>query len=248
MAKKNLRLDLLLVEKNLASSIEDARALIGAGKIRVNGLLSDKAGDIVKTDSIIEISAPHPYVSRGGVKLAHALDHFSIGVSGLICMDVGASTGGFTDCLLKKGAKKVYAVDVGYGQLDWMLRNDPRVVVLERTNIRHLSREAVCEAIDIATIDTSFISLKIVIPALFQFLRPGGKIIALIKPQFELQKTKVERGGIVRNPVFHQEILDDLTCFFKNNLGLTIIGIVRSPILGTKGNAEFLIYMQTKNN
>ena len=247
MAKKNLRIDLLLVERGLAPAIDKAQALIGGGKVRVNGLLSDKAGAIVPIDSVIEISRPlHPYVSRGGVKLAYAIDHFSIWVTGLICMDVGASTGGFTDCLLKNGAEKIYAVDVGYGQLDWRLRNDPRVVVLERTNIRCLSRETVCDAMDMAAIDASFISLKTVMPALLRFMRPGGKIVALIKPQFEVAKTKIEKGGIVRNPVFQQEILDDLTCFFKNNLGLDIIGVVRSPILGIKGNAEFLIYMQTK--
>jgi 23S rRNA (cytidine1920-2'-O)/16S rRNA (cytidine1409-2'-O)-methyltransferase len=247
MAKKNLRIDLLLVKRGLVPTIDKAQALIGAGKVRVNGFLSDKAGAIVPIGSNIEISMPlHPYVSRGGVKLAHALDHFSIGVSGLICMDVGASTGGFTDCLLKNGAEKIYAVDVGYGQLDWRLRNDPRVAVLERTNIRQLTCEAVCDAIDMATIDVSFISLKTIMPALLRFMRPGGKIVALIKPQFEVAKVKIEKGGIVRNPVFQQEVLDDLACFFKNNLGLDIIGVVRSPILGIKGNTEFLIYMQTK--
>ncbi|MGQ9812024.1 MAG: TlyA family RNA methyltransferase [Dissulfurimicrobium sp.] len=247
MAKKNLRIDLLLVEKGLVPAIDKAQALIGAGKVRVNGFLCDKAGATVPVDANIEISRPlYPYVSRGGVKLAHAIDHFSIRVAELICMDVGASTGGFTDCLLKNRAKKVYAVDVGYGQLDWTLRNDPRVVILERTNIRRLTCKAVYDKIDMATIDVSFISLKTIMPALLRFMRPGGRIVALIKPQFEVAKAKIEKGGIVRNPFFQQEVLDDLTCFFKNNLALDIIGIVRSPILGRKGNTEFLMYMQTK--
>lgn len=247
-AKKILRLDVLLVEKGLAPNLDKARAYIGAGKVRIDGLLADKSGHLVPLDSTIEISnPPQPYVSRGGVKLAHALEHFSINVSGLIGMDVGASTGGFTDCLLKNGAVRIYAVDVGYGQLDWTLRNDNRVVVMERTNIRYLAPQAIGEQIDIVTADTSFISLKKVIPATMRIIHPGSMIIALIKPQFEVDRTKIEKGGIIKNSLLHQEVLDDLTVFFKNNLNLEIMGLIRSPILGVKGNTEFLIYMRLKH-
>ncbi|MGB9712075.1 TlyA family RNA methyltransferase [Dissulfurimicrobium hydrothermale] len=248
MAKKKIRLDLLLVKRGLAPAVDKAQALIGAGKVKVNGLLSDKAGTAVLIDSDIEITTPsHPYVSRGGIKLIHALSYFSINVSGLICMDVGASTGGFTDCLLKNGALKVYAVDVGYGQMDWVLRNDPRVVLMERTNIRHLPGDAIRDPIEIAAVDVSFISLKAVTPALLRFMKPGGKIVALIKPQFEVARERVERGGIVKDPASRQEAVDDLIHFFKYDLGLDVIGVTPSPILGIRGNTEFLIYMQVNN-
>ncbi len=247
-AKKILRLDMLLVEKALAPDIDRARAYIGAGKVRVNGILTDKSGHLLPLHSRVEVATPvHPYVSRGGVKLAHAIEHFSISVAGLTCIDVGASTGGFTDCLLKNGAARVYAVDVGYGQMDWTLRNDQRVVTLERTNVRYLAPEAINEQIDIATVDTSFISLKKVVPAILHFLRPDGIIIALIKPQFEIARTKIEKGGIVKWDFLHQEVLDDLSGFFRNNLALEIKGLIRSPITGIKGNAEFLIHMSLKD-
>jgi len=196
----------------------------------------------VKPDSVIEVRENFlPYVSRGGLKLAHALDTFHIPVAGKVCMDVGASTGGFTDCLLQKGAKRVYAVDVGYGQLAWKLRQDPRVVVLERQNIRYLPKELVPEPIELVTIDTSFISLKLVIPSVMPFLDDNDAwLIALIKPQFEAGRDKVGKGGIVKDEKVHMEVCDIISDFVKS-LGIKVIGIVESPIRGQKGNREFII-------
>jgi len=242
MAQKNVRLDTMLVQKGLAPTKNRAQAIILTGEVLVNGKRVDKPGIKVRPDADIKIKTrPHPFVGRGGQKLAYGLDHFQIDPQGLVCMDVGASTGGFTDCLLQRGAAKVYAIDVGYGQLDWKLRNDNRVVVLERTNIRKLEPGTLDPVPHLAVVDTSFISLKIVIPAIMKHLAKNGKIIALIKPQFEVGKHNVGKGGIVKDPALHKKVLEELSNFFVETLSLTIEGIVESPILGTKGNKEFLI-------
>ncbi len=245
VAKKKSRLDRLLVERGLAETRNKAQALIGAGQIRVDGKLVDKAGQNVPIHAELEILTPGiSFVGRGGVKLEHGLDYFGIDVGGLVCMDVGASTGGFTDCLLQRGAKRVYAVDVGYGQLDWRLRNDPRVVVMERTNIRSLPPNSLPEKIKLVTIDTSFISLKIVVPAAILHMAETGMIIALIKPQFEVGKGLVGKGGIVRDPAMHKRVIEDLEAFFRDKVGLVVCGVTPSPIYGAKGNKEFLIYLK----
>jgi len=244
LAKELLRLDLILLQKGLATSRNQAQALIGTGKVRVEGNIIDKAGHRFSADAQIELAANlNPYVSRGGLKLAHAIEYFSMDVHGLVCMDVGASTGGFTDCLLQKGAAKVYAVDVGYGQLDWRLRNDKRVVPIERTNIRYLPLDVLDSQIYLATIDTSFISLRLVIPSILPFMHRESHIIALVKPQFEVGKGKVGKGGIVKDPKLHRDVLDRLNIFF-NKLKLTVIGVTPSPILGAKGNKEFLMLIR----
>jgi len=215
-----------------------------AGLVRVDGKIVDKPGHLVNPSASIDINGPdHPYVSRGGVKLEAALREFDIDVRGLTILDVGASTGGFTDCLLQHGAKKVVAVDVGYGQLAWSLRNDPRVLVVERTNIRHLSTLEIKENIDGAAIDTSFISLRIVVPSILRHLKKGSFILALIKPQFEAGKGMVGKGGIVRDPELQKRIVDDLIEFFYHS-GLDVRGTFESPLQGAKGNREFFIYLK----
>lgn len=237
------RLDILLVEKGLVSSRPKAKALIMAGKVLVDTQLVDKPGAMASVSSQILIrDVDLPYVSRGGLKLEAGLTAFKVSISNMVCMDVGASTGGFTDCLLQYGAKKVYAVDVGYGQLAWRLRNDPRVQVIERTNIRHMPPERIPEPIDIVTIDTSFISLKIVVPAVRKFLKPHGKILALIKPQFEVGKGNVGKGGVVKNADQHLEVIESLNKFFEEQ-GLGCGPVVPSPIFGPKGNQEFIILL-----
>ncbi len=234
------RIDLLLVEQGLVKSRQRAQALILAGKVCVNQEVIDKVGAKVPVGVALTIRGKDiPYVSRGGLKLEAALDHFKLNVSGLLCLDVGASTGGFTDCLLQRGASAVTCVDVGYGQLDWKLRQDPRVTLFERTNIRHLKTDALPYPFDFITVDVSFISLRIVVPAVLKFLKPGGSIIALIKPQFEVGKGAVGKGGVVRDPHQHQVVIEDLSQFF-HDLGLKVRGVVPSPILGPKGNKEFL--------
>ena len=251
-----VRLDRLLVDRGLIDSRQRAQALILAAKVLVDGQRVTKAGQRVSTDSRLEVvGEDHPFVSRGGLKLQHAIETFGLEVGGLVGMDVGASTGGFTDCLLQYGAQKVYAVDVGYGQLAWKLRQDARVVVLERQNIRHLSRDQISEPIQIVTLDTSFISLKLVIPAVMPFFDPGtdsgfrtqgcfpsqGKLVALIKPQFEAGRAFVGKGGVVRDPEVHRAVCDSILEFCQT-LGLLVIGIIPSPILGPKGNVEFLLF------
>jgi 23S rRNA (cytidine1920-2'-O)/16S rRNA (cytidine1409-2'-O)-methyltransferase len=205
----------------------------------------DKPGNRFSADTPIELSEViNPYVSRGGLKLAHALETFEFDVKGLVCMDVGASTGGFTDCLLQNGASMVYAVDVGYGQLDWRLRNDERVISLERTNIRYLSQDALDDKkISLSVIDTSFISLRLVIPAILSFMHKESFIIALIKPQFEVGKGKVGKGGIVKDPKLHQMVLNEMV-LFCDKLKLVVMGITLSPILGAKGNKEFFMLIK----
>ena len=241
MASNKPRLDVLLVEKGLAESRQRAAALILAGKVLVEGRKVSRAGQRVAPEAKVEVlDQGESYVSRGGFKLAGALDAFSLVVAGLVTMDVGASTGGFTDCLLRRGAKKVYAIDVGYGQLAWQLRQDARVVVLERCNVRYLSREQVAELVDLAVIDTSFISLKKVIPKVFEFLQTSGRLLALIKPQFEVGKGQVGKGGVVRDPKLHEKVVGDMEDFCRHQ-GLEVEGVVESSLLGPKGNREFFI-------
>ncbi|MGO8943457.1 MAG: TlyA family RNA methyltransferase [Syntrophobacteraceae bacterium] len=242
MAKSSERLDKLLVDKGFAPTRQRAQSLVLAAKVLVNGRVLTKAGHQVPEDSEIRIIADAiPYVSRGGLKLEHAIRAFSIEVSGRIAMDVGSSTGGFTDCLLSLGARRVYAVDVGYGQLALKLRNDPRVIPLERNNIRHLPAELIPDPVQIAVIDTSFISLKLVIPSVLNFLESEAVLVALIKPQFEAGREQASKGaGVIRDPRIHEEVCDALAKFTVG-LGFEVVGITPSPILGPKGNREFLM-------
>jgi 23S rRNA (cytidine1920-2'-O)/16S rRNA (cytidine1409-2'-O)-methyltransferase len=243
MASSKLRLDLLMVERGLAPSRQQARALIMAGKVQVDTCCVDKPGTLIFDSSDIVVKGEVlPYVSRGGLKLEAALKEMALSVKDLICMDVGASTGGFTDCLLQHGAARVYAVDVGYGQLAWKLRQDRRVVVIERTNIRFMDASAVPEPVDMATIDASFISLKTVVPPVLDFMAPEGRILALIKPQFEAGKGKVGKGGVVRDPEQRRTIIEELVRFFESR-GLQCGPVIPSPILGPKGNQEYIILL-----
>jgi 23S rRNA (cytidine1920-2'-O)/16S rRNA (cytidine1409-2'-O)-methyltransferase len=244
MSTAKTRLDLIVVEKGLAPSRQRARALIMARKVLVNNMPVDKPGTLIhREDSVVIKEKDHTYVSRGGLKLEKALEALGIDIAGFVCLDVGASTGGFADCLLQHGAKRIYAVDVGYGQLAWKLRKDSRVVVLERTNIRHMPAEVLPQLIDLITIDVSFISLKIVVPAVLKFLRQDARILALIKPQFEVGKGNVGKGGVVRDPIRHAEVIDDLSDFFTK-LSLLCEFVIPSPILGPKGNKEFIISLK----
>jgi len=237
------RLDILVVEKGLATTRQRARALIMAGKILVDTQRMEKPGAQVSVESRITLKGDDlAFVSRGALKLEGALEALNLDVRNLICLDVGASTGGFTDCLLQHGAQKVYAVDVGYGQLAWKLRQDARVVAIERTNIRHMKPELMPELADLVTIDTSFISLKIVVPAVLKFIKPDGRILALIKPQFEAGKGNVGKGGVVRSAEIHRQIISDLSNFFEQQ-GLACGPVVPSPVLGPKGNQEFIILL-----
>ncbi len=241
------RLDLTLVERGLAAGRERARALILAGRVLVDGQPADKAGRAVPPDAAVSVRGEDlPYVSRGGLKLAEALTAFGIDPAGWVCLDVGASTGGFTDCLLQNGAERVYAVDVGYGQLAWSLRRDSRVIPIERTNVRQMALDALPERVDLITVDVSFISLKIVIPAALPFLRPAGEVVALIKPQFEVGRGRVGKGGVVRDPALHEAVLDQLGRFFEES-GLECLGRIPSPIQGPKGNREFLVHLRPKH-
>lgn len=245
--KNRTRLDALLLERGLASSRERARALILAGGVRVNGQPATKAGTAVPSDAEVTLVAPdHPYVGRGGVKLAHALDAFHVAVAGRTALDIGASTGGFTDALLQRGVRLVVALDVGHGQLDWKIRNDPRVVVLEHTNARTLTRERLPEharAFDIVTIDVSFISLRHILPVIPPLLRPGADLIALVKPQFEAGRAEVGKGGIVKDEIVHRRVIDEVTAA-ADALGLTRADVVDSPITGMEGNREFLLHLR----
>lgn len=239
--KNKERIDLLLVKKGLAPTRTRARTLIMAGVVFVDSTRVDKAGIIVKEDAEILVKdSTLGYVSRGGIKLEAALKEFRIDVSDKVALDIGVSTGGFTDCLLKHGAKKVYAVDVGYGQLDWKLRQDPRVVVKERINARYLKSEDIGELVDVCTIDVSFISLTKVIPPVSKILKPSGILIALIKPQFEVGKGEVGKGGIVRDEKKHREVVSRITNFLEE-LNFKVLGVIPSPILGADGNKEFLV-------
>ncbi len=242
-AMKKIRLDNLLVEKGLVESREKARALILEGNVLVNDRKADKPGTFIPHDTSLKILQKMPYVSRGGLKLEAALKNFNIDVHGKVAMDVGASTGGFTDCLLQRGAKKVYAVDVGYGQLSWELRNNPCVVVLEKTNIRYLEKDIVAEQIDICTIDVSFISLLKVIPKVLEFLSPSGEIVALIKPQFEVGKKDVGKGGVVKDEAKRLEAIEKISNEVQG-MGLEVKGMTKSPLAGPKGNIEYFIYLK----
>jgi len=234
------RLDRLLVERGMADSREKAQALIMAGDVLVEGQKALKPGHAIDDASRIEITAKMPYVSRGGLKLAAALDRFQIDVSGLICLDVGSSTGGFTDCLLQHDAARVHAVDVGAGQLDWRLRNDPRVTVHEGINARHLRFEDIGEYAALATVDVSFISVTLILPAIAAILRPEGRMVILVKPQFEVGKGRVGKGGIVRSSEQHHEVCARVEAAVRD-LGFET-SIMESPITGAEGNKEFLLY------
>lgn len=232
---------MLLVERGLSENRTKAQAVIMSGLVDVNGQRADKPGVSYEETVDIQIrGAACPYVSRGGLKLEKALRDFGVHPADYVCSDSGASTGGFTDCLLHQGAKKVFAIDVGYGQLDWKIRNDPRVVVMERTNIRYVTPEDLGEPLDLSVIDVSFISLKIVLPAIKNLLKPGqGQVLCLIKPQFEAGRDKVGKKGVVREPETHKEVLDNFVAL-AGELGFTILGLTFSPVKGPEGNIEFL--------
>ncbi len=238
------RLDILLVEQGLAPSRERAKALIMAGVVFVNGEKVDKAGAPVPADARIEVTGGElPYVSRGGLKLQKAIEAHCLDLTGMICADIGASTGGFSDCMLQHGASKVYAVDVGYGQLAWKLRTDSRVVNLERTNIRYVTREQIPDPLDFGSIDVSFISLTLVLPVLYRLLKEGGEGVCLVKPQFEAGRGKVGKKGVVREPEIHLEVLRKVYAFC-GELGLCVLGAHFSPIKGPEGNIEYLFYFR----
>ncbi len=241
------RIDLTLLDKKLAPTRQRAQALILAGKVLVNQEPMTKPGTRISESDVVSIKGTDmPYVSRGGIKLAEALTQFQVDAAGRHCMDIGASTGGFTDCLLQNGAAHVLAVDVGYGQVAWKLQQNPRVTILERTNIRYLTVEKVPFPVDLAVIDVSFISLKIVVPTIRKFLKAGAIVIALIKPQFEVGRDHVGKGGVVKNAALHEEVIQSLTQFFETN-GFRVHGVVPSPITGPKGNKEFLCHMKIKS-
>jgi len=238
------RLDISLLDRKLAPTRQRAQALILSGRVLVNQEPMTKTGSRISEDDVVVIKGTDmPYVSRGGIKLAEALKQFQIDAAGRHCMDIGASTGGFTDCLLQNGAANVIAVDVGYGQLAWKLRQDPRVTILERTNIRYLTIDEVPFPVDLAVIDVSFISLKIVVPAVRKFLKTGATVLSLIKPQFEVGRNRIGKGGVVKDAALHTEITLSLSQFFET-IGFRVHGVVPSPITGPKGNKEFLCHMQ----
>jgi 23S rRNA (cytidine1920-2'-O)/16S rRNA (cytidine1409-2'-O)-methyltransferase len=244
MKEQKERLDILLVNRNLAPSREKAKAIIMAGIVYVNGQKEDKPGAAFDMTADIQVrGSTLPYVSRGGLKLEKAVDCFGVELEGKICMDVGASTGGFTDCMLQNGAKKVYAVDVGHGQLDWKLRNDKRVVCMERTNIRYVTRDDVEDRIDFASIDVSFISLTKVLGPVKELLTESGRIVALIKPQFEAGREKVGKKGVVREKSTHLEVIQKVMDYGME-LGFEILNLEYSPVKGPEGNIEYLIYLQ----
>lgn len=238
--KDKERLDVLMVEQGLADSRAKAQAIIMAGDVYIDEQKIDKPGTAVPTDSVIEVrGAVCPYVSRGGLKLEKALRDFGVVPKDFVCSDSGASTGGFTDCLLQQGARKVFAIDVGYGQLAWKIRNDPRVVCMERTNIRYVTPEQLGEPLDLSVVDVSFISLKLVLPVIYNLLKPDGQVLCLIKPQFEAGKDKVGKKGVVRDPAIHCEVLN---AFVEtvNEFGFTLKNLTFSPVKGPEGNIEFL--------
>lgn len=242
MKAAKLRLDQMLVERGLAESRAKAQAAIMAGLVFSGEKRLDKPGVTLAADTPLELRGkPHPWVSRGGVKLAHAIEHFALKAEGRTAIDVGASTGGFTDVLLQHGAAKVFAVDVGEGQLDWRLRNDPRVVVLEKTNARHLTPAIIPDAIDCVVCDASFIGLQTVLPAALSLAQPGAWAVALIKPQFEVGRARVGKGGVVRDPVLHDEVCATINDWWAGLPGWRVLGIEPSPITGPEGNREFLI-------
>lgn len=237
-----VRVDQALVDRGLAETKSKAQALILAGLVYADTKRIDKAGDQVPEHQALTVKGQdHPWVSRGGLKLVKGLDTFGIDPTGMVAMDVGASTGGFTDVLLTRGAARVYAVDVGHGQLAWKLREDPRVTVMEKTNARHLTAEQVPDPLNIVVCDASFIGLETVLPAAMALTRPGAYLVALIKPQFEVGKGRVGKGGVVREPELHQEVCDRIQGWLAAQPGWTVLGIAESPITGPEGNKEFLI-------
>jgi len=242
---KKLRLDQLLVGKGLFPSREQARRAIMAGVVTIDTRIAAKPSELLDEQAAITVKPARKYVGRGALKLEAALEHFNIDVRGKTALDIGASTGGFTDCMLQRGAEKVYAVDVGHGQLDWKLRNDPRVIVLEKINARSLSCEHIPERVDVCVIDVSFISLTLILPNAFDLITSTGVILALIKPQFELQRSEVGKGGIVRDQDLHQKAQDKIVAFVTQ-LGDLIIGIVPSVVKGADGNQEFFACMQKR--
>jgi 23S rRNA (cytidine1920-2'-O)/16S rRNA (cytidine1409-2'-O)-methyltransferase len=243
---KRLRLDQLLVGRGLFPSREQARRAILAGEVRVATRVADKPSELLEEQTAVVIKPTRKYVGRGALKLESALEHFPIDLREKTALDIGASTGGFTDCMLQRGAEKVYAVDVGYGQLDWKLRNDPRVVVLEKINARFLTRDQVQELVDVCVIDVSFISLTMILPNAVALLKPDGVILALIKPQFELQRSEVGKGGIVRDPRLHQKAQDKIVAFVSD-LGHVVTGIAPAAIKGADGNQEFFACIRKRS-
>jgi 23S rRNA (cytidine1920-2'-O)/16S rRNA (cytidine1409-2'-O)-methyltransferase len=240
MKTSRMRLDQLLCERGLVESREKAKALILAGQVKVNGQRSDKAGKEIDLDAAVEVAAPPPYVSRGGYKIAQALDHWAIDPNGWVCLDIGSSTGGFTDCLLQRGALRVYAFDVGTGQMDWKLRTNPQVILRENTNARNLQPSDVAEKSRLAVCDVSFISVTIILPVLPALLCEDGGLVILVKPQFEVGRDQVGKGGIVRDSVLHQQAIDRVA---NAAVGLGYrTDVIDSPILGAEGNKEFLLY------
>jgi 23S rRNA (cytidine1920-2'-O)/16S rRNA (cytidine1409-2'-O)-methyltransferase len=238
------RLDQLLVRQGLAESREQAQRLIRAGMVRVNGQPADKPGHTYPDDAGLFVREPEKYVSRGGLKIEGAWNEFRFNLDGLVCLDIGSSTGGFTDFMLQHGAARVYAIDCGTNQLHYKLREDPRVVVMENTNARHLTEDDLPEKADFCSIDTSFISLTSILPPLKQLLKPGAYIVSLIKPQFEAGREQVGKGGVVRDPAVHREVIDKVRRFGTEELGFKWLGLCESPIQGPAGNVEFLAYWQ----
>ena len=245
--KKKARIDQALVERGFFESRERARRAIMAGEVRVGDRVFAKPAETIEIDAAISVSAPPQFVSRGALKLAGALDFFEIDVSGKTALDIGASTGGFTDCLLQRGAGKVFAVDVGHGQLAWKLRNDPRVIVMEKVNARFLSGEQIPQLVDLCVIDVSFISLTLILPRAFELITQNGVILALIKPQFELQREDVGRGGIVREPALHQKAQQKIVKFAEE-AKYHVVGVAPSAITGTDGNREFFICIRKRSD
>lgn len=242
------RLDIAVFEGGYCESREKAKALIMAGVVYVNNQKADKPGMVVKPTDVLEVrDNPLKYVSRGGLKLEKAIQTFPIGLNGKICADIGASTGGFTDCMLQNGAAKVYAIDVGYGQLAWKLRTDERVINLERTNFRYVTQEQVVDALDFASIDVSFISLGKILPVLNPLMHSGGEVVCLIKPQFEAGKEKVGKKGVVRDIAVHKEVVENTTAFMLE-YGFSVLGLTFSPIKGPEGNIEYLAYLKKTDN
>lgn len=240
---EKIRLDIALVNRGLAESRERAKAYIMSGIVYVNNQKADKAGDTIKTDDIIEVrGSTLKYVSRGGLKLEKAIDKFLISIDNKICADIGASTGGFTDCMLQNGAKKVYAVDVGYGQLAWKLRCDERVINLERTNFRYVTEKEIPEKLDFASVDVSFISLSLILPVLSTLMSDSGTAVCLIKPQFEAGREKVGKKGVVRDKSVHAEVIEKVLCYISDN-GFTALNLDYSPIKGPEGNIEYLVHI-----
>ena len=242
-----MRLDALLVARGLAGSGEQARRLLLAGEVLLQGQPAPKAGTQVPIDAEISVRAPERYVSRGGFKLETALDHFAVEVQDRICLDVGASTGGFTDCLLQRGARRVYAYDVGHNQLHWRIRQDPRVVVAEGLNVRHLTAGDLPEPVQLVVADVSFISLTLILPPVFALLPPQTLAVVLIKPQFELAREQIARGGVVRDPALHEASVEKIRLFATQTLGADWLGCIPSPIEGAKGNREFLACLRHRD-